>query len=192
MNRCVLSVLIPAFVTACCATGAFAQGPPNGLGVNVLNTPLAVTGSVTTSGKVDLVPGATVSVGNPADIAKSFGIQQPVAFELTFDRLTNGGVPFTVPTNKRLIIEYISGTCILASAGIFDLNLQLGSTIAPGYHLFSQDQIPFARPTFNHMVKIYANAGSILNLAAAETSSSGSSAFLTCKVTASGQLLDVP
>jgi len=113
MNRCVQSMsrwLIPAFATACLATGALAQQGPPTFGVNVLNTPLAVTGSVTTSGSVSLAPGSSVSVINQA--------QNPVPVQDIREPFQARGIgsigastPATfpaVPAGKRLVIEHVS------------------------------------------------------------------------------------
>jgi hypothetical protein len=119
MNRFVLSVsrcLISAFAIACLATGALAQqGPPDGLGVRVLNTPLSVTGSVTTSGTVTVAnpvttvvnpatsPALTSSVDDPGRIA-----YQTIQFQQNCLNQCNLRFP-AVPSGHRLVIQHVSG-----------------------------------------------------------------------------------
>src|SRR5215475_14459189 len=103
MNRYVLSVsryLIPSFMTACWATASLAQqGPPGGLNVNVLNTPLSVTVTNPT------VPPSTVNIGNPAALAtanaQALRIGTPVL--LSFGSLTQPSMSYSVPAGKLLV-----------------------------------------------------------------------------------------
>jgi hypothetical protein len=121
MNRCVLPVtLCLTLVTASWATASLAQqGPPNGLGVNVLNTPLAVTGSVTTSGSVSLTPGSSVSVINtPSNPVPVREIGEP--FQALAQSTLSSPVTFpTVPAGKRLVIEHFSVEVNNNTSGVF-------------------------------------------------------------------------
>jgi hypothetical protein len=138
MNRYALSVsrcLIAAFATACLATGALAQqGPPGGLNVNVLNTPLPVqlNGSASVTGSVKVtntplpvqivnppnVPPSTVTVANPVsptDIAKALGIGTPFQAEVQCAPDNGSGCAgtFAVPSNQRIVLEYASAECLI-------------------------------------------------------------------------------
>src|SRR6516165_5539786 len=118
MNRCVLSVsgcLFPALMIACLATGSRADPPTKD--VNISNSPLPVTGSVS------LAPGATVNVNssaaNPVRVRSVNDAIQPVAASASCTSPSNtiGCGPatiYTVPTGKRLVIEYASmDACVL-------------------------------------------------------------------------------
>ena len=202
MNRFVLSVsrcLIPAFATACWATASLAQGGPPTVGVNVLNTPLAVTGSVTTSGSVTLAPGSSVSITNPADLAKAMGIQHPWQVG-TFCKW-NGGNGCTVfdkiraPANQRIIIEYVSGGCLLDTGlQVADVNIQTTVGTAIVTH-----EVPVINPagvvrggqdiSFGQMVRIYVDQNKNIDLEVTSTNVSSSAA---CFLALSGQAIDVP
>jgi len=160
MNRYVLSVsrcLIPAFATACLATASLAQqGPPGGLSVNVTNTPLPVTGVVTTSG--------TINVGNTQALAAAIAAANaqvlrgtPVAF-----LLQNAGSTFSVPVGQRLVIEYISGTCTVFPKNFLSIGATTNGTKMN--HSFSLPVVngPVAigvAAEFGDLVKIYADPG---------------------------------
>ena len=132
MNRFVLSVsrcLILAVATAW-ATASLAQGgPPGGLNVNVLNTPLAVTGTVT--------------------VANSASAQIPKRFNGTiFDStsLTNVIPKDAVPAGKVLVVSYVSahgvanntaahltaGECTMWLISTPELSTQGGLPVTPG------------------------------------------------------------
>jgi hypothetical protein len=228
MNSCVLSVsryLIPAFVTACWATGSLAQqGPPNGLSVNVLNTPtvnigntpLAVTGSVTTSGSVSLAPGSSVTVNTSTGpvLVKSVndGIQT-VQAKGTCTSPTIGcqtSTLYTVPANKRLVIEYVSleacgvaGTAISWDVFVVPVGNATGDRI--GHHLNST---PIAAgpvsgnigctpgggavTAVGQVVRLYSETGSDIFFIGDRTNGIGLGTTITLAFTFSGYLVDAP
>ena len=120
MNR-LLSVsrcLIPAFATACLATGALAQPGPPPLGVTVLNTPLPV--QVVNPPNT---PAPTVSI-NPADISKGIGLNEATReiAQFVINVPFSGGAGdcnftnlITVPIGKRLVITNVSAQAFLPS-----------------------------------------------------------------------------
>jgi len=117
MNRFVLSVsrcLIPAFATACLATGALAQqgGPPGGIGVTVLNNPLPVQGTVNGTVNVGNFPPSTIvfNADNPAFNPVSFSYSAPGGGSVPAGPAyqVNAAGAYTVPAGKRLVIEYVT------------------------------------------------------------------------------------
>lgn len=89
MKRVGLCVSLFALaLSALTSSSAFAQGPPGGLRVNVVNTPLTVQGIV------------SVAAGDPVNArdTASGTSNQTDAF------------PYTIPAGKVLIIEYLSAS----------------------------------------------------------------------------------
>ena len=172
MNRYTLSV-IAAFATACLATGSQAQqGPPNGLGVNVINTPtvnigntpLKVTGSVTTSGSVSLAPGSSVSVVNPANnpaITSSVDDPGRSPYQSFLNKNCAGSeCTFAfpaVPAGHRLVIQHVS------SGELVFTGTPTGIQISVSGHAFSQSGFlaPFAGQLslFDQSVLYYFDSG---------------------------------
>ena len=145
--RPMMSSLAAGVVTACLTTGALAQqgagagppqGPPNGMGVQILNVPVPITGSATVSGTVAATQSgpwtvqvvnpasapAAVSVNNTADFAKALGVGQPFDTFLTCSFGVKSGFNFlddgqlnvcmtgvNVPANKQMTIEFASFDC---------------------------------------------------------------------------------
>jgi hypothetical protein len=107
MNRYALSV-IAAFATACLATGALAQqGPPGGLNVNVVNTPLPVQiqGGTAVTG--------SVSITNQPLSVQVVGQAQPVPFAGMCNSFIPIGDKFadckiSIPPGNRLVLKNIS------------------------------------------------------------------------------------
>jgi hypothetical protein len=97
---------------------AAAQGPPNGLAVNIVNPlPVPVTGSTTVSGTVNLAPGATVTVGNlltvvsaadlnPYQESKQFSWNTPSCGNVVPSQCNVTFSP--VPAGKRLVVQTVS------------------------------------------------------------------------------------
>ena len=218
MNRFVLSVsrcLILAFTTACLATGSQAQqGPPGGLNVNVLNTPLAVTGSVTTSGSVSLAPGSTVTINssnsNPVRVKSvNDGIQPVQASARCSASVSVGcgsGNVYAVPANKRLVIEYVSlHVCglpgLTASWSILVQNVGTPESIhhalnvtppamGPGNSAIGCNSTPSSTTDVGQVVRLYAETGSIVTFDADRAN--GITGNATFEFTISGYLVDVP
>ena len=216
MNKCVLSVtryLIPAFVTACWATGSVAQGPPNGLSVNVLNTPLAVTGSVTASGSVNLAPGATVKIDTslaPVRVKSVNDGIQPIQIEASCLTQTVGcgtGSVYTVPINKRLVVEYVSmhvcglpgltaeGSMLTSNVGTSGFVTHAFNvtppTFAPGSTAIGcNSATPSSTTSIGQLVRIYAETGSTVTMEGLRAN--GIAGTATFRFSISGYLVDVP
>jgi len=200
MNRCVLSVsrcLVPAFVTACWATASLAQQGPPTVGVNVLNTP-----------RVQIVnpPNAPAAnfIVNPGDLAHALGVQSPITIPFTWDIKTQGimKAQYTVPTGKRLIIHTVSGNCNSVNANVGGLAI---GVITPGLSvpvpmiwvldmpLTPTNQNTSGTPVFNVLADASFDAGTQFDITFNQASTAGGpNVFLSCKMNAFGQLLDVP
>jgi hypothetical protein len=159
-------------------------GTPPGAPVRIVGPlPLPVTG----------VSGTPV---DPADIAKAFGIQDPVAFPLSFNSTVGSGVSFNVPANQRLIIEYAAGSCRVTHAEVAALTIKTSSaTTIHAYvvnlPLTSATSDPPATGVFSHTVRIYVDPGWAVTLLPQQMGIVGNG-FVTCNATLSGQLVDVP
>src|SRR5215471_5275269 len=106
MNTCLLPVvtrsLAVALVTACWTTVALAQGgppqgPPGGMGVTILNTPVPVTGSATVSGTVAATQSGpwTVQVVNPPNAPASTTVTNPATAPVQTTDVDNPGrIPY--------------------------------------------------------------------------------------------------
>jgi hypothetical protein len=168
MNRFVWSVsrlLVSASLAACCATASQAQqGPPDGLGVRVLNTPLPVTGSTTVSGSVAASQSGTWNVtatiaNKQTPFAKLLCIgSQPCVSGLNGP--TTPALPFffIVPTStasggivKELVVEFVSGDCVgTGRTTRIDLFGTSGSPqLADTGDNFSANKIPMSVAQFN-------------------------------------------
>jgi len=200
MNRYVPSVsrcLIPAFVTACLATGALAQqGPPGGLGVTVLNNPLPVF--------VANPPNQSTNsfIVNPGDIGtavgKSLGVGTPVTLNWDFDsrKPFGTGFSYTVPAGQTLVIEAATGFCRFSNYGIDGLFIGVQQTVQnptaiPSLWLIS---IPFvlnslSSSVFNISSKARVAAGTTITMVPFGTDHSGPDAFMICQTTTYGQLI---
>jgi len=210
MNRRVLSVsrcLIPAFVTACLATGSHAQQGPPTRDVNIANTPLPVTGSVT------LAPGASVnvnsSVANPVRVRSVNDAIQPVQASVSCTSPSNtiGCGPatiYTVPTGKRLVIEYASMDACLLPGQTVELSIYttLGSAFTRHYVNISPPaagpgvtnigcNLPAASSitTVGQALRLYADAGTTVDVEGDRNAIAGSA---NLHFTISGYLVDVP
>ena len=210
MNRFVLSVsrcLVSASLAACWATVSLAQQGQQGESVTVVNTPsvrvvntpLPVVGTVAIVNPPNTAsPAVNATIVNLADLAKALQVGQPVHQTLSIND-EGSGTPYTVPSNKRLVIEYISGACSAINSSLPVLSLTTGPIPTfPSYPLLT---IPVpagpsfeADPVFNHMVRIYVDAGSTLNLDHGQKVGGGGTQHpsVDCGVVISGQLFDTP
>jgi hypothetical protein len=139
-----------------------------------------------------------VTVVNPADIAKSEGIQHPYQTEVQCLFENNSNVcftSFTSPTSQRLVFEFISGQCFLNSAQDL-ISLFISTTIGgqSAQHFISS---PPSRTFFGGMivnfgqaVRIYADQNTTINFEA--NSSDFANSSNSCNLTISGQAIDVP
>jgi hypothetical protein len=95
---------------------ANASGPPNGLNVNVLNTPLPVTGTV--SGQVSVVGMPNVVVTNTAATAVptrdlNSPARQPYMFFGSCESTSSNSCQIKtapVPAGKRLVLQQVNGS----------------------------------------------------------------------------------
>ena len=141
-----------------------------------------------------------VTVVNPADIAKAEGIQHPYQNDVICDFSSGAqacSASFTSPTNQRLVLEYISGNCGLASG----LQLtQIGITTQLGEQ-FHTEQHLLAVPagvtsfgaqefTFGQTVRLYADQNSTIEASAVANNLNSNVSF--CRIVFSGQAIDVP
>jgi hypothetical protein len=114
-------------------TQAADAGPPSGINVNVINTPLSVNGTVSVS---NLPATQTVTGAVTATIAGTPGVQvlnsvldpvpvtslsdpsaQPFQALLTYSSSTGTTGTVSVPANKRLVLQYVAASLSFAPAG---------------------------------------------------------------------------
>ena len=188
---------------------AVAQGPPGGLGVNVVNTPLPVTGSVT------VAPGTSVQIDNtvadPVRVRNVNDAIQPVQESTNCDlpASTIGCGPttiYTVPAGKRLVIEYASlnAFCILPGESVV---LSIFTSTGGGASVAHVANIAPPAPgpgttaigcnapaassltSVGQQVRLYADAGTVVQVEPDRNSNSGAA---NVAITISGYLVDVP
>lgn len=207
MNRFVVSVsrcLVPAVVTACWATVSLAQqggpaGPPGGLGVNVLNTPLAVTGSTTVSGSVTVKNTADnpvpVFVGNTAEVpALTSSVDEPGRnpYQVSTTKGCGGGLGCNidfppVPTGKRLVVQQVSCSTTYTGQPSF-VKVSVEENVTP--FVRSSFFAPFAGGTilFTQRLDYYLDATNTLDIGISLGGGTSTIGQTQCSVT--GHLLD--
>jgi hypothetical protein len=181
--------------------------------VNVLNTPLAVTGSVTTSGTVNLAPGATVTVNTSTGPVRVKSVNDGLQPVQAKGSCTVGaavgcgsGFVYTVPANKRLVIEYVSlhacglpgftasWSILLTNVGTpGNVNHALNVTppaMGPGNPAIGCNSAPSSTTDVGQVVRLYAETGSIVTFDADRANGIGGNT--TFDFTFSGYLVDVP
>jgi len=152
-----------------------AQGGPN---VTVVNTPLPVT----------VTNPAALAAANAQAIALALGVGTPVAFTLGGRQIT-----YQVQLGKRLVIEYVSGSCVpnavvVGQPPFYDQSVVI-SAITNGVTnqhgiAFPINPIPYLATdpaprslVVGHLVKIYADQGTNVTMSS------------NCFLTFSGQLV---
>jgi len=197
MSRSVLlsCVLAGALVAAGLAFIAGQASAAAGPDVTVTNVPLPV--QVVNPANSP----SSVNIGNVTDLAKAFGVQQPVAFSLDGNSKDPAVHKYTVPLGRRLVIEYVSGTC-LANGSVNGLppfydDLQI-SAVTGGVTNLHRLQRPINPIPYNgsltlgqlqtaitmaHLVKIYADPGTDVTILPS---------VVICQLAFSGQLVTVP
>src|SRR5215467_8053873 len=95
----VLSVSILVLLSAPTTTRAADPGPAAGINVNVVNTPLPVTGNVNVTGNSATNPLFVSDVNNPT--------RSPISADV--DSINS----FHVPANRLLVIEWVSISCLV-------------------------------------------------------------------------------
>jgi hypothetical protein len=192
---------------------AVAAGPPDGLQVNVVNTPanpVPVTGSVT--GTVGLAPGSSVSItntptvmlGSPIPLPTTALIKQPIQVEGggSVTGLGLNSTLYVVPAGKRLIVEHFSSEAGMVSGTTVNRYL-LGVAPDPG-NPSTVNFAHFIAPTFSspcgtcasgqvevvasQPIRMYVEAGQALVVGVAFSGSVGPSGFAFLSV--SGYLID--
>src|SRR5215831_17654974 len=89
---------------------AVAQGPPNGLAVNIVNpVPLPVTGATTVSGTVAATQSGNWNVGINGTAAVK-DTENPARHFVSFEFAPGYAPSYTVPTGKILVIEWVSAS----------------------------------------------------------------------------------
>ena len=214
MSRCLVLVshlLVAAFVTACWTTVSLAQQGPPTRDVNVANTPLPVTGSLAVQGAVTLAPGTSVnvnsSVQNPVRVRSVNDAIQPVQVSTTCSTSALGCLPniYTVPVNKRLVIEYASmNVCVLpGQSAQFSISTSVGGTSAthylntappaasPGSSAIGCNSAAASSTTaVGQQIRLYADPGTTVTVEGARANGvNGNQAF---SFSISGYLVDVP
>ena len=177
-------------------------GPPGGLAVNIVNpVPVPVTGSInsTVTGTVGLASGASVRVDNtvtdPVRVRNVNDAIQPFQAQGSCTTSNSGACSatlFTVPTGKRAVIEYFSGSAIMSAGQVLSAGLQ---TIPNGLHHLVPTTPPAPNGTFpiqwGQQVRLYADGGSNVSGEAVSSGSGGSAGF-NSEFIISGYLVDVP
>ena len=190
-----------------------AAGPPDGLQVNVVNSPsnpVPVTGSVT--GTVGLAQGSSVSIantptviiGSPIPLPTTASIKQPIQVQGggSVSGLGLNTTLYVVPAGKRLIVEHFSSEAGMASGTTVNRYL-LGVAPDPG-NPSTVNFAHFIAPTFtspcgscvggqvevvaSQPIRMYVEAGQALVVGITFSGSVGPSAFAFLGV--SGYLID--
>jgi hypothetical protein len=170
---------------------ASAQGPPNGLNVNVVNTPLEVTGNISLSGN---------SVATPLLIRDVDNLARRPFDDSNFSTCTGQtcNVTFAVPPGKLLVIETVTANLQLppgqrATVGVFasasgglnsDLPVEFQGTFTSGQLVVPGDDYSAAAP-----LRFYANPGTTVRVGALRNGSTGSFVLGAAIV---GYLVDCP
>lgn len=161
--------------------------------VSVVNTPLPVTGTLGVSGNVGI--NGTVRVSNPGTttpvplVVSDTSSPGRTPFQTLITRTTVGFTSFDVPSDKRFVVEFVSGRCTspqaltVAAAEVFT---QVGSSGALPHDFVPQ--LVFAglsnAYTFSQQTRIYADGGTTVYL----TIDSAGTGVAECSATLSGYL----
>jgi hypothetical protein len=188
-------------------------GPPGGLNVNVVNTPLPVQGTV--SGTVSISGTPSVNVANTPNVnvantpnvnvtntvttidaanPASQPFQRAEVVSWNNPNLIGGDATFTVPAGKRLVIEVVSYSLFLPTGTRPTLNFIDVSTANS-----NQSPVSYYVPvslqgnngtedvfTGNSLTRLYADPGSTVDVAVRSNSTSG-----LASVSVSGYLVNV-
>lgn len=174
------------------STGGLAAGPPAGLGVRVLNTPLPVTGTVNV-GPVNITGTVPIrDIENPA--------RQPYQNDEILSTpagLLGDNATFTVPSDKRLVIEFVSFSANWP-AGQYTTRFFIGVCNAAGgtcptsyYVAPSAPVAEFGGEVFSvgsSPVRLYADPGTEVTVGVRRNATTGEG---LASVSVSGYLVDV-
>jgi hypothetical protein len=193
-------ILLAVVATLGVTEQAVGQGPPSGLNVNVVNTPLPVTGSVT--GTVTLAPGTAVeaTVVNPANmptLTSSIDDRGRVAYQSTITQACDATTHFCtftfppVPSSHRLVINHISGDVRYQSNAnhtIVFLNTSTGGLVGRQFYQFFPPVLG-GETVFDQSVLVYFDGGTAFEVNVEDLSGAfvGSGSQI---MTVTGYLLD--
>ena len=204
-------ILIPSiFAILVGAIALFAlthgQGPPEGLDVTIVNTPLPVTGTIVGTSDVNVTNAVQVDDSTPITVNTNLDIpvRQPfhVPKEHTDVDGSIAGFPamFNVPASKRAVIEYVSARLILpVGQNITQIIFESRAPDGQGGEVFAQQ---FLHPTFkaafssgthqifvsSQQTRFYANPGTVISIYFFRSSNAGT---FDVEWAISGHLVDV-
>jgi hypothetical protein len=158
---------------------------------------IAVAVAIATPLQAQAAGSTPVTVVNATELAKAMGVQHPFQTSMTCEPYRSDGIcelRHDVPSNQRLVIEYVSMQCWLPSTarlGLLRLYTSVNGTDLVTHYLNPGTAAASAGGSveFGHLVKIYAAPGSRI-LFDGDIRLGDSSTF--CTLTLSGQAIDVP
>jgi hypothetical protein len=162
--------------------------------VTVTNTPLPVTVSGTVSGSTSITGTVDVrNVDNPD--------RQPLqAVICDFGNLGVSGAPtcgslfqtFSVPAGKRLVIEFLSGSCMMSANIGFNMSFSttVNGTTASMPLLFTRNAFDSRFAGLAQSTRLYADPGTVVGITSSSVGTlDGNPAFVQCTVNVSGYLV---
>jgi hypothetical protein len=175
---CVGLTALIVFLALVAPTTSQGQGGPPTQNVNVVNTP-TVNAEQSGTWSVDITGTSSVQVVNPLDSpVLGRDVDQPArhAFQrgVVIDFATGKGIAtaeFTVPANKRLVVEYVSAHIILTEGVMFQFSVHTSAGDSTGSHFFapmSQANFP-DNYTISQQTRLYASPGSTVTIEARRT-----------------------
>jgi hypothetical protein len=179
--------------------GAQGAGPAQGLNVNVVNTPLPVTGNIGLSGPVMINNPAT----NPVLVRNVDGAGTPFQIRGFGDFNSAGSSTFniaTVPAGMRMIIEHTSSSvdvdpgaevffAQITSSGAPPLREGLADYLVPQRTGSIGGTLPFVWFQSSHQTFVYADAGEVVK---GEVNKSVASSEGFAQIVISGHLVPMP
>jgi len=219
MNRCffpVSRILAVALLTASCTTVSLAQGgppqgPPGGMGVTILNSPIPVTGTVQVVNPPN-APASTTVTNQATNPVPTSDVDNPGRIPYQSTQIASSGgpgacignLPFCrvffppVPPNHRLVVLHVSGL-VGAATKPTQVNLGAGRQVTAIDGTKRVDSFTdFARQaftvdtSFDQSVLLYLDAGDIPGVDALTEEVNGASTvnvtFL--RINLSGYLVD--
>lgn len=186
-----LVVAAPLTLAAALAVGpspAWAQGSAPVTIVGPM--PVPVAGTVNVSGPLS-VNGTVTS--RDADLAARSPFQVTLCSSASFGNATGtpcGDLPFrfTAPSNRRTVIEYVSGECgVSGDVNLlrFSLATTAGGTSAAHRLHLERDPLDSRFYDINHLTRIYADAGTVFGLNSSSGGGAGAGSY-RCIFTLSG------
>lgn len=169
-----LSSLI-GFLALVAPTTSQGQGGPPAQNVNVVNTP-TVNAEQSGAWSVGIIGTPSVEVVNTSDspvLGRDVDHPARHAFQrgVTLEFATGEGIAsaqFTVPANKRLVIEYVSANIVLTDGIIFRFSVRTSAGSSTGTHYF----VPMSQPNFpegytiSQDTRLYAAPGTTVTIEA--------------------------